>query len=296
MGKRALTRAPAKRRVARPSPKRYKINAQTRVKLREAIELLRKHVHGYTSADGYSLSALDQLHSKKRRALLKRAAKLKELTAVPHDIIKAHTRKERKNLNLFTKQRIRRAKHYIVHKPADNFTVRLHQGNIEIEGRFAGRVITRSEFYLFPRRPKYPKELVAMARALLKGMRPGFYIVLTAAHGDTGEPFERDQLINRLNEYLAAYEVDVHGNPTGFSEALVGFRWMSTTLKGAIVQRRHIDARRERQKEFNKKKHQENLRKEQHRCEAKTQRGKRCRNKAVGKFAGQYLCQRHKPK
>lgn len=308
-GKRTLTRTPPKRPVAIPSPKRYKISIQTRVKLREGIELLRKHIKGYGAADGYSLKTLDQLDSKKRRSILRRAAKLKELTAVPHDTIKTPTRwakdsefrmrKERRNLNLFTKQRIRGAKHYIVHKPADNFHVRLDQGNVEIEGRFAGQVISRSAFYLFPRRPKYPKELVAMARKLLKEMRLGFYTILTAAHGDTGEPFERDQLINRLDEYLAAYEVDSEGNPTGFSEALVGFRWMSTSLKGAVVQRRHIDQRRQRQKVHNENKRKKALKQEREkiaRCEAIKRNGKRCRNRAVTRISGRNLCATHAKK
>lgn len=296
--KRHVRMAPSVKRAS-PSPKRHKLPLKTRVKLREALVLLRQHIHGYSASDDYSLSQLDQFDSKKRRRILRRAAKLKELTAVPHDTIKARTRKERKNLHLFTKQRIRNAKHYIVHKPANNFKVRLHHGNIEIDGRFAGSVITRSAFYLFPRRPKYPKELVEMARRLLRDMRPGFYTVLTAAHGDTGEPFERDQLINRLNEYLAAYEVDAEGNPTGFSEALVGFRWMSTTLKGAVVQRRTIDARRQRQKTYNEKQRKKALQQEREkiaRCEAITRHGKRCRNRAVARIQNRNLCATHAKK
>lgn len=249
-GKRVRPQAPPKAAVP---AKRYRITAKGRAQTREAVELLRRHVHGYESSDGYDLRRLEYIDPKSRRRLASRAAKLRELTASPYDTVKARTKKERKNLHQFTGQRIRRAKHYIVHKPADNFKAHLVDGHVEIEGSFPGEVVSRSRFFLFPRRPRYPKELVAMARRLQKEMPDGFYTVLTAAHGDTGEPFERDQIINRLNEYLAAYEVDAEGNPTGFSEALLGFRYMSTTLKGAVVQRNQIDARRQKQREYNRK-------------------------------------------
>lgn len=225
--------------------------AQTRLK--ERVQLIRKHVRGFESSDGFDLRQSKTWSVKKILKITRLSSKLKELLLVPHDIKKATTKKARKNLIQFTQQRIRGAKHFIVHKPADNFRVKLSNGNVEIEGRFAGRVITRSQFFLFPRRPRYPNELVRMARKLLKEMPTGFYTVLTAAHGDTGEPFEREQLINRLQEYLAAYEVDAAGEPTGFSEALIGFRYMATTLRGASVQRQTIDRRRERQKQYNEK-------------------------------------------
>lgn len=239
-------------RPARPSSRALPIAAQ--VRLRESVALLRKHLTGFSGADGYDLRNMDRWPVKKIRAIHARAAKLHELLLTPHDLVKATTKKGRKNLRQFTGQNIRGAKHFVVHKPADNFRVRLRDGNVEIEGKFKGRVITRSQFFLFPRRPRYPKELVAMTRRMLKEMPPGFYTVITAAHGDTGEPFDRDQIINRLNEYLAAYEVDAAGKPTGFSEALIGYRFMSTTLRGAVVQRQKVDARRERQREYNKKK------------------------------------------
>lgn len=258
-GARQTTRAPkrhvrmaAPRQVVRPAPRRVLAPA-VKAQLYEAVKLLRKHIHGYEARDGYGLRDLNTLDQKTRHRIVQRAAKLRELTNVPHDLVKAPTKKARKNLHQFTGQTIRRAKHYIVHKPADNFSVHLRNGNVEVEGKFGNRVITRTEYFLFPRRPRYPKELVSMARALRKDMRPGFYVLLTAAHGDTGEPFERDQIINRLNEYLAAYEVDSAGEPTGFSEALIGFRFMATTLDGAVTQRRQIDKRRERQKNYSKK-------------------------------------------
>ena len=239
-------------KVTRPRTTTLPVAAQ--VRLRDSVALLRKHLTGYAGADGYDLRDIARWPMKKIRAVNARAAKLHELLLTPHDLVKATTKKGRKNLRQFTGQHIRGAKHFIVHKPADNFRVRLRDGNVEIEGKFKGRVITRSQFFLFPRRPRYPKELVAMTRRLLKEMPPGFYTLITAAHGDTGEPFDRDQVINRLSEYLAAYETDAAGRPTGFSEALVGFRFMSTTLRGASVQRQKVDARRQRQREYNKKK------------------------------------------
>lgn len=245
----------------------------TKGDLKSALGLVRKHVNGFTADDGYDLRG--KLDARRVQKVLTMAGKLRELLASPHDLVRVPTRtriktetrkkgrktikvrkkvrvpdvKAKKSLTQFTQQRIRNAKHFIVHKPADNFKVGLDRGNVFIQGNFGRRVVTRSSFYLFPRRPRYPNELVAMSRRMLKSMPDGFYVMLTAAHGDTGEPFDKGQLINRLNDYLMAYEVDEHGLPTGFSEALIGFRFMSTTLDGAITQRSQISARRERIRE-----------------------------------------------
>lgn len=236
--------------IKRPS---RRLAVKSKVRLREAITLLRKHVTGYASKDGFDLSKLETWDYNKRYRVIRRAEKIHELLLTPHDTIKARTKKEKENLFKFTGQRIRGAKHFIVHKPADNFKVGLRDGYVTIDGKFGGRVITRNQFFLFPRRPRYPKELVAMSRRMLKEMPDGFYSILTSAHGDTGEPVERDKLIEQLNVYLAAYEVNSEGASTGFSEVLLGFRFMETTLDGAVVQRRQIDARRQRQREYNAK-------------------------------------------
>lgn len=236
-----------------PRSKQTAKQREQHARLKEAIQLLRRHIHGYEAKDGYSLPAIGA-DRKKRKRVIRRAAKLKELTATPFDTVKATTKKARRNLQQFTRQKIRGAKHFIVHKPADNFKIRIDHGHVSVQGKFKGRVVTRSDFYLFPRKPRYPKELVSMANRLRKEMRPGFYTLLTAAHGDTGEPFDRDAALQRLEEYLAAYTVDQQGRPTGFAEALIGFRFMSTTLKGASSQRQSIDARRQAVKKANAQK------------------------------------------
>lgn len=270
--KRGPTSSLPKRRA--PAPKPRQLAPQVRAQVYDAIKTLRKHIYGYEARDGYGVKDIDHFSTSERHRLIQRAASLTEMTNAPHDLIKATSKKARKNLQVFTKQSIRNAKHFIVHKPTDSAKVRIRDGYVDISGQFGKRVFSRSQFFLFPRRPRYPKELVAMARKLLKDMPQGFYSVITAAHGDTGEPFERDELINRLNTYLADYIVDEYNQPTGFAEALVGFRFMSTTLDGAEVQMRARDARRARQKKHNEQERKKLIQKMTRKKRRKPRKGK----------------------
>jgi len=226
-------------------------------RLLERVRLARKHVNGFDAKNGYDLRKVKTWSPQKIKKVTRIAATLRELTRSPHDIKTAATPRSRRNLIQFTQQRIRGAKHFIVHKPSESSKVRLVHGRVEIEGRYAGGVVSRSRFFLLPRRPRVPDDILAMAREMRPEMPRGFYVVLTAAHGDTGAPFERDKLIDHLRDYLVAYEVDAEGASTGFADTIIGFRFMSTSLGGAKAQHQRTDQRRERQKELNRKRQKE---------------------------------------
>lgn len=243
---RHVKKAPVRLRVpARLTP----ADAQ---KLKSALKTVRKHVHGYDTRDGYRVSDLTRLPAKTRKRLLKRAQTLKELEATPHDLVQARTPKARRSLLQFTRQRIRGAKHFIVHKPWDNYRVSIRDGHVSVRGAFPGRVATESRYFLFPKRPKTPDEVKEFAANLLKEMPNGFYVILTGLLGDTGEPVEKGMLLKRLGEYLSQYsykgQTDVS---TGFAEAVIGFRFMSSRLAGVDIEMGTKDSRRQSQREYN---------------------------------------------
>jgi hypothetical protein len=230
------------------------LSLDERRKLSAALTLVRKHVHGYAPEDGYSLSALGSLPLAKRRRLIAKAATLKELLATPHDLVRAPTRKARRSLVQFTRQKLRRAKHFIVHKPEDRYRVRLRDGNISVQSETPdGRVKSETRYFLFPHRARDPDDVEAMTRALLEEMPEGFYTVLTGALGDTGEPADKGMILRRVQEYMNFYSTTATGEDTGFTQAIVGFRFMADTLDGALTARNTVDHRRQRVREWNEK-------------------------------------------
>lgn len=240
---------PIKNPKKRPKISRQK---QQHAELKAAVKLLRQHVKGYEAAKGYKLDKLDKLEYHKRQRAIKRAAKLKEVLAQPHDIKVAKTRKARRALLQFTRQNIRNAKHFIVHKPTPKHSVSLEDGRITVKGSFRGGVRTETKYFLFAKKPRNLRDLERFTKRLLDEMPNGFYVLQTSAHGDTGEPFERGKALARLREYFFAYQTDDRGIPTGFVDALIGFRFMSTTLKGASAQRQQTSQRRLNQREYNR--------------------------------------------
>lgn len=256
---RVVRKAPVKKtrqKTARKQiPRRVvRLSREESQQLTSALKLIRKHVHGYGSADGYDIAGLGSLSSARRRRLVAKAATLKELTATPHDLIRAPTRKARRSLVQFTRQRLRKAKHFIVHKPEDRYRVRLKKGNISVQSETPdGRVKSESRYFLFPHRARDPDDVEAMTRALLREMPEGFYTVLTGALGDTGEPADKGMILRRVQEYMNFYSTTATGESTGFTQALVGFRYMADTLDGALTARNTVDHRRQRVREWNEK-------------------------------------------
>lgn len=259
-----------------------------RGEFKSLLAFARKHLKGYEVSDGWSLRTLGEGRISARRigTLKKRVRELRVLLAQPHDLIQVPTvkgkqnRKVRRELYKFTHQKIRGAKHFIVHKPANNFRVDLHLGRLRIRGEFAGtvqgkrrrKVITDTAFYLFAHAPDDEQDALDMLDDMLPDMPAGFYVVLTGQHGDTGEPVERGQLRTRLRTYIHSYQTDSvavydrQGNftgrketDTGFVQAVTGFRHLSTTVEGMELQMQARDSRRQAAEDFNEKLKKERL-------------------------------------
>lgn len=223
-------------------------SGENRARVKASIRLLRAHVRGYETRDGFSLKnkSIDELSAAQKRRLLNRAQKIEKFLATPHEILAPKTSKARRSLYKFTGQRIRGAKHFIVHLPSAKHRARIVGGNLSIRGTFTGGVATESRYFLFPHRPRSIDDAIEMTELMLPGMPAGFYVILTSLLGDTGEPVQKGAIIQRLEDYWHAY------GDKGFD--MLGYRFMSSTLKGAATQReRFVDQRRKGQKEVNRR-------------------------------------------
>jgi hypothetical protein len=291
-----VVRKPA-RALSRPP---INVDADGRTALKNALDVVRKHVRGYDAREGYGLQDVIRFSKPRQRALLKKAAQIKELLASPHDLVRPRNEKEKRALRPFARKQLRGAKHYIVHKPTDGDRVALKQGRVRIT-RKRGRVEIDSVYFMFPHAPRSEGDAIDMLEDMLPEMPKGFYIMQTGAHGDTGEPVAKGALLERLRRYINDYEqvrttvYDAAGDPVGkvwmpqgFTQSVMGFRYTSSTLDGALVDKHNVDARREASKAFNEK-----LRKSQmtpaEKLEAKAQwsekRGRQKRRKAAKKAA-----------
>lgn len=251
----------------------FSISTEEKGTLKSALSIVRQHVKGYELRDGWAVKNFDRITPQRRATLLKKAASLKVLLRQPHDLVKAPINratgksnvKARHELYRFTSQKIRGAKHFIVHKPDHNFSVSFVRGRVRVRGKFSGKVrgkrrskvITESAFYLFPRTAHDLSDAEDMLDDLLEDMPEGYYVMLTGMHGDTGEPVDRDSLRARLRDYVNRYQTDSvaiydrMGNfvqrretDTGFLQAITGFRFLSTSVDGRDLQMAARDARR----------------------------------------------------
>lgn len=295
----------SQRRVTAPKPRPpLQIDRNQRTALKGALYLIRKHVKGYAVSDGYSVSAVWRLSRSRQKAILDKAIKIRELLASPHDLVKVKNERDKKALRPFARKQLRRAKHYIVHKPDDRSRVSLNRGRVRITRRL-GRVEIDTVYFMFPHAPTSEDDAVEMLEDMLPAMPKGHYIMQTGAHGDTGEPASRGQLIERLRRYINDYEpvqttvyaVDEQGveravgNRTihqGFTQAVMGFRFISTSLDGAVMERENIDARRQAAKEFNerlRKQHLTQAEKDEAKAEWNRKRARRKRKASARKAA-----------
>lgn len=261
------SRKPVKRLVRKPARpiQRPPINAtrSERASLKHALDVIRKHVKGYEASEGYPLHAVVRFGKSRQRAILQKSATIKELLASPHDLIRPKNDKEKRALRPFARKQLRRAKHYIVHKPDDSSTVSIRRGRVHIK-RKQGRVEFDTIYFMFPHAPRGEEDAIEMLEYMLDEMPDGFYIMQTGAHGDTGEPVHKNRLIEQLRNYILAYEpmqsveVSIDDEETkvmhqGFTQAVMGYRFTSSELDGAIVEANRVDARRQAQREFNER-------------------------------------------
>lgn len=320
----SATRRRVSRLVPRPVPQRSRIQPslprEERTRLKHALDLVRRHVKGYSAQDGWGVKDLGGKTRDSRNRLLKKASILKELLRQPHELVKAPTAKARQNLYQFTRQKIRKAKHFIVHKPGDNFSVGIRRGRVVVRGKFEGKVrgkrrskvVTESAFYLFPKTVKHPDDAELMLRDMLDEMPEGYYVMLTGAHGDTGEPADKGSLISKLRQYINAYQFvdtsveDARGMPLKrvtvdqrFAQSIVGFRLLSTSVDGMELQMQARDIRRQRTAEYSERQRRAQMsKKEREDYEAPKQREiqRQAHRKAAAKGAAKRKAKAKKAK
>ena len=241
-----------KRKTARSYPREI-VRQERLLRDRDALKVLREHFRGYETRDGFDLRKIDQLTYSQRRGIRKKFAKVRKLLDHPFvETVKPRTRGEAKALRQFTHERMRNMKHFIVQKPTAESRVELVDEQLQLRTKFPGEAEFTERYFLFPKRARGPTHMLRMLEELLPDMPPGLYRMQTDTYGDTGDIVDRDQLRNELNRVLSAYDRAKYGEHR-FLYRITGFRWMSTTLKGAVVEKRATDEARRGQRDFNRK-------------------------------------------
>lgn len=269
------------------SNKRESARLQRLYKDRQIIADLRKHFYGYDPKDGLSLTPakIAKLPYSKKRAIRRKHDKLKALLNKPFvDFVKPADPIARKALRKFTGERMRDMKHFIVQKPSAESQVRVVEGNVQLRTQFPGEVAFTERFFMFPSVPRGHVHMMKMFDKLHQKMPPGMYVLQTDSYGDTGGIVQREMLRGELQRLLEAYDKSKYGGDR-FMYRIAGFRWISTTVKGARDQMRKRDDARAGQREYNRKKREQMRRdiaaaKKKQQCAA-TLDGKRCK-KDVG--------------
>lgn len=249
---------------------------------RQIIADLRKHFTGYDPKDGFSLTPkkISELPYSQRRGLRRKHEKLQALLHKPFiDLIVPADPIARQALRRFTGERLRNMKHFIVQKPSAESQVRVVDGNVQLRTQFPGEVAFTERYYMFPRVPRGPSDILKMFRRMYPKMPDGFYSLQTDTYGDTGQPVHHDFLEEELQRILEAYDNPKYGEHR-FMLRIAGFRWMSTKVHGAVVQQTKRDEAREGQRRHNLKM-REKIKMEiaqAQQCPFK-QDGKRCKRK-----------------
>jgi hypothetical protein len=266
--------------MTRSTGKREAKRIERLYKDRQLIANLRKYFTGYDAKDGLSLSVqkIAKLPYSKRRGIRIKASKLQTLLSKPFiDVVKPSDDISRKALRKFTGERMRGMKAFIVAKPSAESQVRVVEGNVQLRTKFPGEVAFTERFYMFPSIPRGHTHMLKMFDRMFLKMPPGMYVLQTDAYGDTGDIVQREVLRGELMRLLEAYDKAKYAEHR-FMYRIAGFRWISTTVKGARDQMIKRDDARAGQREWNRKM-RERLQKEiaeANRCKA-IKNDKRCK-------------------
>lgn len=258
---------------------------------RQLIANLRKYFTGYDAKDGISLSVdkIAKLPYSKRRGIRRKAEKLQELISKPFvDFVKPADDISRKALKDFTGQRMRGQKYFIVAKPSEDSSVRVVEGTVQVRTEFPGEVAHTERFFMFPRSPRGPGDLLKMFDKLFKKMPPGDYDILTRKYDAIMYPVDRGQLRDEVLRLLETYDNPKYGEDR-FLHVLTGFRYTAMSTKSGMMQAEKRHDARARQREWNRQqreKVQQEI-KDKTRC-AKIFNGRRCKKQAGHKGPHKY--------
>lgn len=236
--------------------KRETARLQRLYKDRQIIADLRKHFTGYDPKDGFSLTPakIADLPYSTKRGIRRKHDKLKALLNKPFvDFVKPTDPIARKALRKFTGERMLNMKHFIVQKPSAESQVRVVDGNVQLRTQFPGEVAFTERFFMFPSVPRGHSHMLKMFDRMYPKMPPGMYVLQTDSYGDTGGIVQREALREELMRILEAYDKSKYGE-NRFMYRIAGFRWMSTTVKGARDQMTKREDARAGQREYNRKK------------------------------------------
>lgn len=238
--------------------------------LRQAVKRLRPLVKGFEAGDGYDLHHPEYWTKQQADRVRAFSQELGAILSQPHKIVRPRSKRTAVSLEVFTGQRFKGQKAWVVHVPkAEETTVKVTSaGKVEVVRKVrGGEVVDR--FYLFEeifgRKPETWEEIVEMTRIMtglkkykesflydedqaefVRVMPKGLYTLWVETQGDTDAPVKRELLIRRLQEYEQTY-----GNARsdlwkggGFDEVILGFHWQGTNRDAAMVRRQQLVAER----------------------------------------------------
>lgn len=243
---------------------------------RQIIADLRKHFEGYGTKEGFSLSPekIAKIPYSQKRGMRAKHKKLQTLLKHPFvDFVKPADDASRKALKRFTGERMRGMKHFVVAKPSAESTVRVVGGDVQLKTKFPGEAAFTERFFMFPNLPRSHKHMLAMFDKMYSRMPPGMYVLQSKSYGDIGEAADRGQIREKIEDWLMVYDKPKYGD-NRFMYELTGVRWISSTLKGAVVQTKARDEARNAQRKVNQRK-REKLKDEVRANKKKAKRKKR---------------------
>lgn len=238
--------------------------------LRTSVKRLRKIVEGFAAEDGYDLRHPEFWTKQQADRVRAFSHEVGSIMSQPHKLVRPRSKRSTVSLEVFTGQRFKKQKAWIVHVPAaEESTVKItSSGKVEVVRKVrGGEVVDR--FYLFEeifgRRPETWDEIVEMTRILVgekkyrqsylydpdyaesvRVMPKGLYTLWVETQGDTDAPVKRELLIRRLREFQ-----DTYGNAMsstwkggGFEDVILGFHWQGTNRDAAMAKRQRLVAER----------------------------------------------------
>lgn len=237
--------------------------------LRNAVKKIRPLVTGFEASDGFDLRHPERWTKQQADKVRAFSQELGSILSQSHVIARPRSKQSREALEVFTGQRFKGQKGWIVHVPKpDETTVRVKGGKVEISRAVRGAQVL-DRFYLFEEifgiKPDTWDDILEMTRILIgkkryrdsylydedyastvRKMPDGFYTLWVETQGDTGAPVRRELLLDNLTFYEQAY-----GNKNsdtwkggGFEEVILGFHWQGLDGSKAMQRRMQLVAQR----------------------------------------------------
>lgn len=203
------------------------------------VKLLRRFRSGFDADDGFNLREVNRIKSSRVNSALKAMRELRSLLQYPHKVIRVpKSRLGRRAVLVHTTHKIAKGQKLVpVHvQVPDKTTVRIKGGSVRVERQVKDGSVIEQFFYL-PRVMYSFDEIADWFEAVELMMPDGFYTLHVAKQGQVMEPISKSLWGERLRSYWGTYDArDEERASLPFASTVVGFRYVASTLRGALVE------------------------------------------------------------